>query len=177
VSGEKGESNAAEVEVISRLLEGVNARTNAERRRSEVLVITPYSEQEMRLRDAIELRRASGHFGALDIDVCTLDRCQGREAEHVFISLVRGRATVFLDMPKRWNVALTRAMQHLIVVGDIDAYLEEARRARRDPRAQVGARGADGREQGRLRMSLLARVIEQYSRQIAEGGASVGERA
>jgi AAA domain len=93
-----------------------------------------------------------------------LDRCQGREAEYVLISLVRSRATPFLDMPKRWNVALTRAMQGLFIVGNIDAYLAAAASARRDPRAQP--RPGDATP-ARPMMSLLARIIEEYDHLIA----------
>lgn len=60
-----------------------------------------------------------------------------------------------MDMPKRWNVALTRAMQGVFLVGDIDAYLREARAAGRDRRSS------------RPTMSLLARIIEAYDLQIA----------
>ena len=91
-------------------------------------------------------------------EVCTLDRCQGREAEYVFISLVRNRASVFLDSPKRWNVALTRAMQGLFIFGDIDNYLAEAKSRRHE---------ASKRGYPRPLMSLLARILESYDRQIA----------
>lgn len=133
--------------------------------RSSVMIITPYRKQEARLGQAITELLERGALGQLDIEVCTLDRCQGREAEYVFISLVRNRATPFLDMPKRWNVALTRAMKGLFIVGDVEAYLTEARRARNHPRSQPmpGQSGAP-----RVLMSLLARIIEAYDYQIAD---------
>jgi superfamily I DNA and/or RNA helicase len=106
----------------------------------------------------VEGLQQRGVIGHLDVEVCTLDRCQGREAEYVFISLVRSRATAFMDMPKRWNVALTRAMQGVFLVGDVDAYLREARSARRDRRDVRG---------GHPTMSLLARIVEAYDHQIA----------
>lgn len=93
----------------------------------------------------------------IELEVCTLDRCQGREAEFVFISLVRSRATPFMDNPKRWNVALTRAKEALFLVGDLEAFLSEARSARRDLRARSG----------RPKMSLLARILEAYASQAA----------
>jgi superfamily I DNA and/or RNA helicase len=61
---------------------------------------------------------------ALDIDgleVDTVDGFQGREKEAVLVSLVRSndRAEIgFLDEPRRFNVALTRARRKAIVVGD-----------------------------------------------------------
>ena len=53
--------------------------------------------------------------GSVVIEVCTLDRRQGREAAFVFISLVRNRATNFLDAPKWWNVAVTRPIERLFL--------------------------------------------------------------
>jgi hypothetical protein len=73
-------------------------------------------------------------------------------------NLVRNRATHFLDAPKRWNVALTRAMQGLFIFGDVDAYLREAAAAntrRGGPRPPI---------------SILAKVLDAYSRQIHRAG-------
>jgi 3-mercaptopyruvate sulfurtransferase SseA len=72
-------------------------------------------------------------------------------------------------MPKRWNVALTRAMRGLFIVGNIDAYLDEARRARQHPRAQPsGANSLGEAKQPPVHMSLLARIIEAYDVLIAD---------
>jgi hypothetical protein len=153
--GEKGESNGGECLAIAHLLEKLNEDCAARGSRPGIMVITPYGAQEQRLQATVRELGTRGLIGNLTVEVCTLDRCQGREAEYVFISLVRGRVTAFMDMPKRWNVALTRAMQGVFLVGDIDAYLREAREARRDRRSS------------RPTMSLLARIIEAYDRQIA----------
>jgi len=168
VEGENDDEwNAREVATICELLEKLNAHEVARKRRPEVMVITPYRQQEDHLHQEIEERRARGAVTNLDVELCTLDRCQGREAEYVLISLVRSRATPFLDMPKRWNVALTRAMEGLFIIGDVHAYLEEAKRARSDRRARPSA---DGSEPGRPQMSLLARIIEAYDHHIARSG-------
>jgi superfamily I DNA and/or RNA helicase len=129
------------------------------------MIITPYRKQEAALERAIGDLLTRGTIANLEIEVCTLDRCQGREAEYVLISLVRRRASTFLDMPKRWNVALTRAMENLFIVGNIDAYRGEARKARQDPRALPSAKVANPK-QGRVLMSLLAAIVEAYDRQI-----------
>lgn len=155
--GAEGESNQAEVTTICELLERLGSAVRGTSKRPG-MVITPYRQQESALTRAIDDLRARGSIDGLDVDVCTLDRCQGREAEFVMISLVRSRATPFLDMPKRWNVALTRAMQGLYVVGNIEAYLQEAAKARRDPRA----RGSGGT----VKMSLIARFLEAYDAQL-----------
>jgi hypothetical protein len=153
--GSDGEFNLREVEAITKIIALARRDDAAKERPSEIMVITPYREQEARLRAA--LGTTAG------VEVCTLDRCQGREADYVFISLVRSSATPFLDMPKRWNVALTRAKQALFLVGNIDAYLREAAAARRDLRS-VGFRGKVG--ETRPSMSLLARIVEAYDEQV-----------
>lgn len=149
VSPEKrnDEENANEVRVIheylTRLLSALPAN-------GSVMIITPYRAQERALRDAIRLPDKR-------VDICTLDRCQGREADYVFLSLVRDSATMFLDMPKRWNVALTRARKGLFFVGNVDNYLREAR---------------EGRRQGEtMKSSLLALILDSYDRLIVTRNA------
>jgi hypothetical protein len=159
---ETTEENVREVEVILAVLEKLAAREQAAVRPESIMLITPYRAQEALLRVSVE--RVAQRLGR-SIDVCTLDRCQGREADVVFISLVRNRATRFFDMPKRWNVALTRARQGLFVVGDIEAFRSEARRARgevRAPRDRVGPGAPPG--ETRPRMSVLARVVDRRRR-------------
>ena len=61
------------------------------------------------------------------IIVETVDRMQGQEREIVFISLTAGdlgyisELTNFVFNPNRFNVALSRAKNKLIIVGNIDA--------------------------------------------------------
>ena len=53
------------------------------------------------------------------IDVCTVDRFQGHEADMVFLSFVKsGGGVGFLDNPNRLNVAITRARYQLAIFGD-----------------------------------------------------------
>ncbi|MCK5345113.1 MAG: ATP-binding domain-containing protein, partial [Candidatus Heimdallarchaeota archaeon] len=53
------------------------------------------------------------------IDVCTVDRFQGHEADIVLLSFVRsGDGIGFLDNPNRLNVAITRARHQLVIFGD-----------------------------------------------------------
>jgi superfamily I DNA and/or RNA helicase len=57
------------------------------------------------------------------VEVDTVNGFQGREKEVVLVSLVRSndRGEVgFLDEPRRFNVALTRARRKAVVVGDAD---------------------------------------------------------
>jgi hypothetical protein len=156
-----GEANEAEAKAICDVLVTLNESRITKGRRPEIMVITPYKKQEALLEARIQELREMGRVDRMDIETCTLDRCQGREAEFVFISLVRGRATAFMDIPKRWNVALTRAKEGLFIVGDIRGYLREAASARKDPRAD-----GYGSRPGRVKMSLLARIIEAYGQQL-----------
>lgn len=158
------ETNSHECERICRLLTDLNARMPDQEKKPGIMVITPYRDQKALLADAIDGLKHRGQIDRLDVDAYTLDSCQGREAEYVLISLVRSKATPFFDMPKRWNVALTRAMLGLFIVGNIDSYLREAVEARRHPRSQPREKGGPARPL----MSLLARILEAYDRQIAE---------
>lgn len=157
-SGSPGESNESEARAISQLLVKLGSSKAEKGPNPGVLIITPYREQERRLNEAVERLRLNGELENLEVEVCTLDRCQGREAAYVFISLVRNRSTPFLDAPKRWNVALTRAMEGLFIFGDIEAFLNEADAAKREA-------GRFGRGERPL-MSLPARFLDAYDRQI-----------
>ena len=97
----------------------------------EVAILTFYRGQERSIRNM--LRKLTGnhrgfrHFSMknsqhgnvyLDIQVCTVDRFQGHEADVVFLSFVKDHATSFLQSPNRLNVAVTRAKYQLIVFGN-----------------------------------------------------------
>lgn len=156
------ESNRAEIQTICTLLGKLNtAQSESGKPLEHILVISPYREQEKALKSAVETPARPNGINGFEVEICTLDRCQGREADYVFISLVRNRPTPFLDAPKRWNVALTRAKKGLFIVGDIDAYLREAIEARQ----RIDSRRGDTRPS----MSLLARILEAYDRQMAGG--------
>jgi hypothetical protein len=59
--------------------------------------------------------------------VCgTVDRFQGREADLVMLSMRNTGRVGFLDSPNRLNVAVTRARQQLVVVGNAE-YFEDCR--------------------------------------------------
>jgi len=75
-------------------------------------VIAPYNDQVDRVDAALDVE---------ELEVDTVDGFQGREKEAVLISLVRSndRGEIgFLNEPRRFNVAVTRARRKAIVVGD-----------------------------------------------------------
>jgi hypothetical protein len=90
----------------------------------EVACLCFYTRQEIAIRDM--LRGVSGQHRAetrfqlpRSTVVCgTVDRFQGREADLVFISLRNTFRTGYMDSPNRLNVALTRARQLLIIIGN-----------------------------------------------------------
>jgi superfamily I DNA and/or RNA helicase len=82
-------------------------------------IITPYNEQILLLRDRI--RPTSKSWIALSIEIATVDAFQGRDSNIVIYSTVRSnkdRQLGFLKDRRRLNVALSRAQQLLILVGD-----------------------------------------------------------
>ncbi|KYF91869.1 hypothetical protein BE20_13480 [Sorangium cellulosum] len=93
-----------------------------------VAVLTFYRGQERLIRDRLrsetgqhdQQRHFTFHDGdrrVLDVDLCTVDRYQGHEADIVLLSLVRTRSPGFLNSPNRLNVAITRARYQLVLVG------------------------------------------------------------
>jgi len=91
----------------------------------EVACLCFYAKQERALSQMLrELTGWDGHTrfraaGAPVELVCgTVDRFQGREADLVMLSMRNTHRVGFLDSPNRLNVAVTRARQQLVVVGD-----------------------------------------------------------
>jgi hypothetical protein len=157
------EENAEEVERVRVLIDELRASGEG----GEVLVLTAYRAQQRALTWMLAGRSRRNLEQAAEVEVCTLDSCQGREADNVIISLVRGRPSAFFESPKRWNVALTRAKQRLFIVGDLGAYRAEAGRARGE--VMTGRAGRPGK---RPLMSVLARIVEAYDHQIATSGGA-----
>ena len=98
----------------------------------EIAVLTFYRGQEREIR--AHLRRWTGldsamrHFRRgpkerphIVIELCTVDRFQGHEADLVLISFANRRPTNFLESPNRLNVALTRARYQRVIVGNRQA--------------------------------------------------------
>jgi hypothetical protein len=91
-----------------------------------VALLSFYKGQANKLTDMMRALFGSknrGYFESrsdnLKVEVCTVDRFQGHEADLVFLSLVNTRRKIgFLDNPNRLNVALTRAKYQLVIVGD-----------------------------------------------------------
>ena len=103
--------NPREAEIVTRLATDLLEAGVAP---AQIAVISPYNDQVDRIDDQL---------GIDNLEVDTVDGFQGREKEVVLISLVRSndRGEIgFLDEPRRFNVALTRARRKAVVVGDAD---------------------------------------------------------
>jgi len=135
--GSQSRENPREAEIVTTL---VHTLLRAGLDPSDLAVISPYVDQVDRIDTELEV-------DGLEVD--TVDGFQGREKEAVLLSLVRSndRSEIgFLNEPRRFNVALTRARRKAVVVGDastvsvgpvFDGFLryvdEEGRRVRPAP--------------------------------------------
>lgn len=77
------------------------------------------------------LRRVTGDdrhtrftVGNVELTCGTVDRFQGREADLVLLSMRNTRRVGFLDSRNRLNVAVTRARQQLVIVGNAANFAE-----------------------------------------------------
>lgn len=88
----------------------------------DIGIITPYRQQVLKLRKALEI------LEMFDIKVGSVEQFQGQERQVIVVSTVRStvrhnefdrvHCLGFLSNPKRFNVAMTRAISLLIVVGN-----------------------------------------------------------
>jgi superfamily I DNA and/or RNA helicase len=113
--------NAAELKVIRESLRALQFYAEQLDEHLTVGVISGYSGQAVELRRA--LRRDDVQWTNVKIDVNPVDSFQGQERDVVFYSVVRSNPTGdvgFLRSEERINVALSRAREALVIVGDAD---------------------------------------------------------
>lgn len=133
-SRNKGNSNQAEADVviqeIKRFSDWAKNNPTPEGKAWRVAVLSFYRGQEKLLRE--RLRKLSRQFRgfrhfylngdkqkhSVHVEVCTVDRFQGQEADLVLLSFVKDHPTVFLGSPNRLNVAVTRARFQLLLIGN-----------------------------------------------------------
>jgi hypothetical protein len=107
-------SNRAEIEAVGRVVRHLQ-RLGLEHLR--VAVIAMYQDQVTHLRRELRMIPLPG------LAVDTVDAFEGEEADVVILSLVRSNEAErigFLKKAQRLNVAISRAKQLLVVVGDIE---------------------------------------------------------
>lgn len=113
-------ANQAEVDYIERLLEHMNDSYAELGEHREVGIIAGYAAQVEALEAHLR-PKARSRWGALDVEIATVDGFQGRDRDIVMYSAVRSnesRTIGFLRDRRRLNVGLSRARQLLIIVGD-----------------------------------------------------------
>ena len=117
-----GESyaNPCEADIVLQLLEKMEEKCSERRRRPSVGVISGYSAQVEQLTTRIDPEN-HGRWRNLQIEIATVDSFQGRECDVVVYSTVRSnpeKRIGFLKDRRRINVALSRAREALVIVGD-----------------------------------------------------------
>lgn len=118
----RGESfyNNVEVAEAERILGRIDFAAQAHGSVISVACITPYSAQI----DMLERMTDRNEWAGIKVLVGTIDSFQGREADVVVLSLVRSNRQGdlgFLSSAERVNVALSRAREALVIIGDASA--------------------------------------------------------
>ena len=134
--------NDAEAQVVIEELRELAAWATVMRREEpwSVAVLTFYRGQERRIRDLLRdttgqrtQRRyftfCDGDRVVLKVELCTVDRYQGHEADIVILSFVRTDRAGFLNSPNRLNVAITRARYQLVLIGHVAFLARQTERA------------------------------------------------
>jgi len=112
--------NRSEVKGIERLLRRMENSYRTLGGTREVAIITPYNAQISELEANIQ--PSGPDWQALKIEIAAIDAFQGRDRDIVLYSTVRSNKNAqlgFLRDRRRLNVALSRARQLLILVGDV----------------------------------------------------------
>lgn len=113
--------NVSEIEICLQYIQQLKSSLFLGFTLRDIAIITPYNKQASKLRQALKL------IGCGDVAVGSVETFQGQERKIIIISTVRS-SPAFLDVdvkynlgfvknPKRFNVAITRAIALLIVIG------------------------------------------------------------
>lgn len=120
-SDSKGIGNKLEARLVAQMVEDILDGCEREQRKKTIAVATFYNRQKNLIRDALKAKLGR-RFNDQQIDVETVDRFQGKEADIVIVSMVRNRSRRLGSNSnpakfERINVAFSRARDLLIVVG------------------------------------------------------------
>lgn len=118
-SGGPSTQNEDEADDVLDVYRRERARLTARRETGgSIMIITFYKAQQFHLRRLFE---DAGFSEGEHLRITTVDQSQGSEADVVILSTVRSnptRAIGFLKNPNRLNVAISRAREKLVVVGN-----------------------------------------------------------
>jgi len=113
--------NLVEAEAIKSILAKLETDLASQNLRRTVGVITGYMGQKRLLRQ--QLGRISDSWPHLSVEINTVDAYQGQEKDYIVYSVVRSNSNNkigFLQDKRRLNVALSRARELLIIIGDTE---------------------------------------------------------
>ncbi|MDY0139917.1 MAG: AAA domain-containing protein [Candidatus Izemoplasmatales bacterium] len=115
--------NEKEAKVILEHLEEIAKYAKNQDIRYEIAILSFYNGQVSLLRKILQRyfkSNAKYNFsdGHIKVSLNTVDKFQGQEADIVFLSMVQNSRVGFMDSINRVNVAVTRAKEKLILVGD-----------------------------------------------------------
>lgn len=109
------------IELLKKFAEEYREQGYSRENPKTVGVISFYQMQVNELRDALKREMKTFDFSALEVDINTVDRFQGKEKNIIITSLVRNnksaRASRHVVAFERINVAFSRAQELLLIVG------------------------------------------------------------
>lgn len=116
-----GIGNELEARLVAQVVEDIVNVCERDHRTKTIAVATFYNRQKRLIRKELESRLGE-RFKGLRIDVETVDRFQGKEADIVIVSMVRNRSQRLGKNSnpakfERINVAFSRARDLLVVIG------------------------------------------------------------
>ena len=123
-SDNTGIENQLEARLVAQIVEDIAVACEREKRKKTIAVATFYNRQKKLIRDKLE-EKLGQRFKDMQIDVETVNRFQGKEADIVIVSMVRNRSPQLGRLGRnsnpakfeRINVAFSRARDLLVVVG------------------------------------------------------------
>lgn len=123
-SDNTGIENQLEARLVAQIVEDIADACEKEQRKKTIAVATFYNRQKRLIRDKLS-EKLGRRFKDMQIDVETVDRFQGKEADIVIVSMVRNRSQQQGRLGRnsnpakfeRINVAFSRARDLLVVVG------------------------------------------------------------
>jgi|GEM_PF-6405612 len=119
--------NPTEAKEIIRVLSEIIKKSETLNQNITVAVLTFYKAQQKLIKQHLNnylsqfnMQMIGGvvNINNVKVELYTVDKYQGKEADITINSLTRNRGLGFMNVPNRINVALTRAKYYRVVVGD-----------------------------------------------------------
>ena len=120
-------SNPTEIQIIFDYIVKMDNEYRSKGIKKEIGIITGYQAQKVLLNKKFETEYKN-RFTNVTVEINTVDAFQGRETDIIFYSIVRSNPKGdigFLKDARRLNVALSRAKELLIIVGDHGTVTQE----------------------------------------------------